>query len=104
VERFTELPSHLRVTTEDMDSKGDRERFPLGIPQASEPHRYWKLLVELVTFKSESQRVREVLVNVGVRRSEPRCARNELTYNPWTAALLARIRKWSKLECWMTIV
>jgi len=109
VERFSELLNHLRVTTNDMDNKGNWEKLLLGILQTSEgalrmPHWHWKLLVELVTSESEPKRVGDVLMNVGVRQSEPRCARNGLTYNPRILAFLAGIQEWSELERWMATV
>jgi len=107
--RFSELLNHLRVTTDDIDNKDSWEQLPLGILQTSEgvrhmSHRHWKLLVDLVTSESESKRVREILVDVGVRRSEPRYARNGLTYNPRILAFIARAQGWSKLERWMVTV
>ena len=90
VERYVGVLNHLCVTSEDMDVWPKWAVLLLDTLQSSEgvrhlPHRYWELLVDLVT-------------------PCPRWLRDEVTYNPRIVTFLVEAGEWSKLECWMGII
>jgi len=89
VEGLVGLLSHLCISIEDVDHKGDWVKLLLDIAQSSEgaqhlPNSYWELLVELVV-------------------SYPWLLEGS-NYNPHTMVSLESAEEWDKLEYWVGIV